>query len=278
MGLYSNAMSRIQRMAIASASGAATSLLNSGLGSIQTSLSQAAGNNVLANAAIGLGIGAVQKTIDGKINNFVRKLTPKSHLNGSLAKSRGVQEQTDYWNNPVPLLAGLTPREWSALMRKSLSISWAKSNFFLLEMSSPLYSKEDSDVFNMFATSASYSPITISGSQVKIGGTNIETPTSSEPVTLTLTTRDNEDGFFKQWFLEHAAATVNGDGTVGLPITYAIRIRIVHDFLTEETNQNGFEDIGLFRVANEEISLSRDEDGLELITATFQQLDPFMPT
>ena len=63
---------------------------------------------------------------------------------------------------------------------------------------------------------------------------------------------------------------------MGTPAQYAIKIRVVHSFVTTGSNRGGYEDIGLFRPSSLDVSLSRREDGLQEMQMTFSQLDTFM--
>ena len=93
---------------------------------------------------------------------------------------------------------------------------------------------------------------------------------------LRLTTIDDQQGTLKRWFAAHHGAAAPRDGTVGVPDSYAITIKVVHAFITRGSNRGGYEDIGMFRPANMALSLSRREDGLEEVQMSFSQLDTFM--
>lgn len=128
----------------------------------------------------------------------------------------------------------------------------------------------------MFCTSLDYSPTTISGEKKKVGAASIDIVQSADPVELRMTTMDNKAGFIKRWFEDHCSAAAATDGTVGVPGKYAVKIKVVHAFISKASNQGGYENIGLFRPANMEISLSRQDSGMQELSLTFSQLDTFM--
>jgi hypothetical protein len=71
-------------------------------------------------------------------------------------------------------------------------------------------------------------------------------------------------------------AAASKDGTVGVPDSYAIKIKIVHGFITQGSNFGGYEDVGFFRPADMQITLSRKEDGMQELQLSLVQLDTFI--
>ena len=197
-------------------------------------------------------------------------------LNGVLGKLAGPLKQARYWATPTPLFGGISPAMAKAMHQESTGIEYAKKNLFIIEVSS-LIGGDFSSRFNMLASSVDYSPTTITGNKIKIGGATTDSVQSSEPTELTITTLDDSNGSIKAWFNDHAHAVVSSDGTVGLPAFYAIKIKIVHAVIESSLFSLGaYEDIGLYRPAGLSLSLSRSEDALQEITMTFSQLDTFM--
>lgn len=197
-------------------------------------------------------------------------------LNGVLGKLAGPLKQARYWATPTPLFGGISPAMAKAMHQESTGIEYAKKNLFIIEVSS-LIGGDFSSRFNMLASSVEYSPTTITGNKIKIGGATTDSVQSSEPTELTITTLDDLYGSIKTWFNDHAHAVVSSDGTVGLPAFYAIKIKIVHAVIESSLFSLGaYEDIGLYRPAGLSLSLSRSEDALQEITMTFSQLDTFM--
>ncbi len=181
-------------------------------------------------------------------------------------------------NTENPLLGGVKPSELYEVFEQVKSQKYAKRNLWLLEISSRLNSGSQNvpKLFNLLATSVSYTPGTISGEATKIGAANYDVIQSIEPVELSITAYDDEAGTLKKWFSAHQAAAVSSDGTIAEPDAYAITVRILHSFVKRPSSATPYENIGLFRPVSMELSLDRHEDGLEEITMQFAQLDTFM--
>jgi hypothetical protein len=186
----------------------------------------------------------------------------------------GLNTQNQYWNTPTPLFGGISPSEAKQIFDKMNSYSLAKKNLWLLELTSNLSNLADR--FNLFATELEYEPFNVAGEKHRIGGAVADSVQGAEPVELRLTTLDDQTGTLKRWFANHHEAVARRDGTVGLPGTYAVKIKVVHSFITRDSNKGGYEDVGLFRPVNLAVSLSRREDGLQELQMSFTQLDTFM--
>jgi hypothetical protein len=260
--------------AIGSAAGAVFG--NSGLG------------HAIGNVATGLATGAVNQALSGRgkaianaagraAGELLRGNVGAAILNG-LEVIPGLignaAAQALYWGTPTPLFGGISPAEARVIFDEMHAVDFSKKNLYLIEVDSVL-AGDVSHRFNMFAIGLDYAPLTVGGEKRKIGSASIDLVQSSEPIELRITTYDDKSGFIKTWFSTHANAAAAPDGTVGLPSEYAIRIRIVHSVVMPE--QPGFYEIGLFRVANIEHSLSRREGALEEISLTLTQLDTFFP-
>jgi len=216
------------------------------------------------------------KLMSGDLLGAAGGLLNTGILNGVLGKLAGPLKQARYWATPTPLFGGISPAMAKAMHQESTGIEYAKKNLFIIEVSS-LIGGDFSSRFNMLASSVEYSPATITGNKIKIGGATTDSVQSSEPTELSITTLDDSNGSIKAWFNDHAHAVVSSDGTVGLPAYYAIKIKIVHAVIESSLFSLGaYEDIGLYRPASLSISLSRSEDALQEITMTFSQLDTFM--
>lgn len=188
----------------------------------------------------------------------------------------GVAAQAKYWGKPTPLLGGISPTEAKRIYDELRSNTLAKKNLWLIEVSSALLGSNESQRFNLFATELEYAPFIIEGDKKRVGGAVVDVVQGAGPVELRLTTMDDSSGSIKKWFADHHNAVAARDGTVGTPAQYAIKLRVVHSFITTGSNQGGYEDVGLFRPANLDVSLSRREDGLQEVQMTFSQLDTFM--
>lgn len=248
------------------------------------------GTSMARNAAVGLankyipanmqrlaniGSGAIGDIMNGDFNNAGLRLLDSGLLSEFLPGMEGVGAQARFFNTPTPLFGGISPADARGIYQEMRGNRYCRKNLWLLEVSSKL-GDDVSGRFNMFAIDLEYTPFTISGDKRKIGAAHVDCVNSSDPVELRMTVMDDVGGFIKDWFKQHLYATASSDGTVGVPNDYAIRIKVVHGFITHDSNRGGYHDIGQYRVANMDVSLSRREDGLQELPLTFVQLDTFM--
>lgn len=222
---------------------------------------------------VGAGTGAIGDVLNGDFSNAGLRLFDSGLLNDILPGMGGVGAQARFFGSPTPLFGGISPAEARLIHQNMRQTRYARKNLWLIEVSSTP-GGDVSERFNLFATDLEYAPFTISGEKHKIGAAHADSVNSADPVELRMTTYDDESGFIKAWFKAHCNAVAGGDGTVGVPGMYSIRIRIVHAFIKD--GRGGYEDIGLFRPANIDMSLSRREDGLEEVQLSFVQLDTFV--
>ena len=229
--------------------------------------------------AIGTGSGILGSLMQGDLSGAAIKgmdavlsggLIDKA-LSGKLGRLMGGRGSSLV---PSPLFGGISAIEAKQIVMESLNTQYCKKNLFMVEVSSP--HGDFSQQFNLFCTGLDYAPSTITAEKRKIGAATVNTVQSSEPIELRMTTLDDQNGTLKRWFATHAALAAHPDGTVGVPAEYAVKIKVVHGFITDGSNRGGYFDIGQFMSANIDISLSRREDNLEEITMTFAQLDTFM--
>lgn len=229
-----------------------------------------------AQRGLNVGAGMLGDVMNGDFEGAGLRLLDSGLLNGIFPGMSGVASQAAYWGAPTPLFGGISPTEARRIYDQIRGQKLAKKNLWLIEVDSGI-DGDKSQQFNMFATDVEYAPLTISGEKHKIGSASVDAVRSAEPIELRLTTMDDQSGFVKRWFEKHCAAVAAPDGTVGVPGDYAVRIKVVHAFITKESNKGGYQNIGLFRPANMELSLSRREDGLQEVQLTFTQMDTFMP-
>lgn len=229
-----------------------------------------------AQRALNVGAGAVGDIMSGNFDGAGLRVLDSGLLNDLLTGMSGVASQIKYWGTPTPLFGGISPTEARRIYEDMRSNRLSKKNLFLIEISSKLMGAGISQRFNMFVTEIDYAPLTISGEKRKVGSASVDSVQSSEPVEMRITTMDDQSGSIKKWYAAHHGAAAQEGGTVGVPGSYAIQIKVVHSFITRESIRGGYEDIGLFRPANLEFSLSRREDGLQEVQITFSQLDTFM--
>lgn len=217
----------------------------------------------------------VGDVMSGDYEGAAIRLLDSGLLSKYLPGLGGIASQSAYWGSPTPLFGGISPREAQRIHEEARRTDFAKKNLFLIEVSSALQG-DVSERFNLFATDVEYAPMMISGDKRKVGAAHIDSVNSSDPTEFRLTTLDSKDGFIKRWFMTHGGKAAARDGTVSPAGTYAIRIRVVHAYITSSSNRGGYEDKGLFRPATIDLSLSRREDGLSEVQMSFSQLDTFM--
>lgn len=179
-----------------------------------------------------------------------------------------------FLNTENPLMGGLTPLQAVDLI--SRSPRRAQANLFVVSVTPIDSSAENvSDSFNMLCTNAEYSPFTVSGEYQNVGGAKVSTIAGNEAVELTLTTNDDMSGTLKRWFAQMSARAAAGDGTVGVPASYGIRIAITHAFAGGDIPDAAYTDEGVYRTANLALSTRRGENALAELNMTFSQLDTF---
>lgn len=231
---------------------------------------------IQAQRMINVGSGAVGDLLQGNRDAAGMRLLDSGLLNNLLPGMGGVASQTKFWGGPTPLFGGISPTEAKRIYDEMRGQRLSKKNLWLIEVSSKLQGAGISSRFNLFATEVEYAPFTVFGEKRRVGGALVDAAQGNEPVEMRLTTMDDQVGSLKKWYAQHHAAVAAEDGTVGVPDSYAITIKVVHSFITRDSNRGGYEDIGLYRPANLDVSLSRREDGMQEVQMTFSQLDTFM--
>lgn len=230
----------------------------------------------LGKVAVDLAAGAVRRFTPAVDEIILRKLAEFPDVQGTVNQGAMILSQLEYFNTPNPLLGGITPRQAQIIAEDLQSRNLARKNLFLIEVSSELLGDGISQTFNLFATSVEYAPYTLTGEKRRIGSASTDSLQSSDPVEMRITTHDDTFGTLSRWFAVHAQKAASSDGTVSPPGHYAIRIKIVHAYITQDTNLGGYEDVGLFRPGNIEFSLSRAENSMKEVTMSFAQLDTFL--
>jgi len=295
MSLYDNIAKSLSTKGLTTAIGNGTDSALSGLkGALGgTPFGNAVANvatSMARNAAVGLvnkyvpgkmqrlvasGTGALGDVMNGDFGNAGLRVLDSGILSDFLPGMEGVGAQARFMSTPTPLFGGISPAEARSIYQEQRSNEFCRKNLWLIEVSSRL-TGDASSSFNMFATDIDYSPMTITGEKRKIGAAHIDLVNSSDPTELRITTMDDTSGTIKHWFKDHSEACASGDGTVGLPSDYAIKIKIVHGSVAGGHVVGGYHTLGQFRTGNIDMNLSRKEDGLEELQLTFVQLDTFI--
>lgn len=118
-----------------------------------------------------------------------------------------------------------------------MAIAASPLTSFLNEMGGGITSN-----FNLLATNVNYTPFSIESENRNVGAAIIDGVRSSQKAEITITTMDDEQGTIKKWFKAKASQAVHADGTVGVLTDSLIQIRILHAFVSDNTNMNGFEE------------------------------------
>lgn len=302
MSLYNQVSQALSKQgltgSIGVAIGSATSILGSdisgalGGGKVASGLGNAASSmasNALTSAVnkaipvgyqkgVNLGAGVVGDLMNGDWDSAGMRLLDSGLLGNLFTGMKGLAEQQAYWNSPTPLFGGISPAHAKRIYQDAMSETRVKKNLFLIEITSALAggSFNMPDRFNLFVTEIEYAPMTISADKKKVGGATVDSVNSAEPVEMRMTTTDDKEGSIKKWYEAHHNAVAAQDGTMGVPADYAIKIKIVHGFITLGSNKGGYEEKGYFRPQNIDFSHSRREDGLSELQMTFSQLDTFL--
>ncbi|MDQ7977143.1 hypothetical protein QYH69_07770 [Paraburkholderia sp. SARCC-3016] len=233
-----------------------------------------AGSNVLNQLASGNFLGAAATLA----NSFARQF----------GIGQDVATQLYFQNTPTPLFGGVTPAEAKQIYSAMAAMQIAKKNLFLVEVrdvdpQSTLFTTgpyaiyaPGNRAFNMFVTDLDYAPATISGDKHRIGSASMDSVGGFEPIEMRMTAIDDVIGTIKTWMQYKCSLVTNADGTVGVPFDYLLKIRVLHSFITDASNQGGYEDEYIMRPVSVSSSLSRREDAIQEVQLAFTQFDTFI--
>ncbi len=212
-------------------------------------------------------IGSVQRLESGGLSE-AKKLGLEAILENNQFQ---VVRQT-FLNTKNPLFGGITPIDAGRLIEEA--VNRAQQNLYLLSVA-PIDGSSGGSLpeFNLFATSVEYEPFTAAGDSHKVGGALVDGVTGNEAVEMRITTHDDEFGTLKRWYAQMHERVAASDGTVGVPASYAIRIRVTHAFYAPP--DEAYTDDGLYRAANLGVSLARADSSLAELQMTFRQIDTF---
>ncbi|THA06726.1 hypothetical protein [Rodentibacter pneumotropicus] len=130
--------------------------------------------------------------------------------------------------------------------------------------------------FNMLATEVNYSPFSIEAEQYNVGAAIVDGVKSSQQAEISITTMDDEQGTIKRFFKQQASAMIHKDGTVGILLDGLVQIRVLHAFVSDNTNNGGFEETIIARPVSIEYDFNRREDAMQEFTMRFIQTDTFI--
>jgi hypothetical protein len=284
MGLFdavSSAVSNLSNNAITQTS------INQAASLVQAEVSPAV--SAAALSKINAGVSAIQQAASGNLLGAAAGLLNSGVISGALASMGGeVLTQLAYMSTANPLMGGITPFEAKQIYAETAGTQFAKQNLFLVEVTDlssglpQIFGGSSGPSFNMFVTGVDYSPISTSGEKYQIGAGSMDSVRGREPVEMRITTLDDKKGTVKSWFEYKVSQMINDDGTVGVPADYLVKIRVLHAFITNDSNiadsqgNGGYENSRLVRPVSMDLSLSRRDDGLQEVHLTFTQHATFM--
>lgn len=132
------------------------------------------------------------------------------------------------------------------------------------------------NIHNMLATNVSYTPFSIEGEPYQVGSAIIDNAKSSAKAELSISSMDDEQGTIKRWFKDMASRVIHTDGTVGVSSEGLVKITMLHAFISDHTNQGGFEESIICRPVSLDYELDRRADELQEFTMRFEQTDTFV--
>ena len=173
------------------------------------------------------------------------------------------------------LTGGITLKNYAKIMDEFMAIDLARRNLFMF--SAVNLATGTAPEMNMLVQSVSYSPFTVRGDAIQIGAGSMDNVTGVEPVQMTVQTLDDVGGSVKTWFKNLKRQMAPGDGTVGLPLDYLIRVSVTHAFASNRAKDAGraYIDSYVMRPNAIEFEGDRRDDGLQEITLSFVEFDTF---
>ena len=176
---------------------------------------------------------------------------------------------------PHELSGGLTLDNYRQVMNEFQEIDLARKNLFMVNAVN--VTSGTAPNLNMFVIDYSASPFTVRGDPVLMGAGSFDNVTGIEAVRLTLTTLDDVGGSIKTWFKNLKYQMAPGDGTVGLPLDYLVRITITSAFADSDADNAewAYVDSWVMRPESIQSEGSRRDDGMQELQLSFIQWDTF---
>jgi hypothetical protein len=111
--------------------------------------------------------------------------------------------------------------------------------------------------FDMFVKDITYGSGSVETETKIIGSVEFNKPTHVTAGPVTMTVRDTEDGKIMTWFNARKARVTNRDGTINLPPSYLLNIRLYR--VTQEGGKTLEEQMRVFPTQLGEVTRSRDQ-------------------
>jgi len=186
-----------------------------------------------------------------------------------------------YWHTPARGFGYLTPAEALKYYNEVNTVTLGSTKRFLLEITQMSHTKNAikgrgfANVFNLLVNDITYSPNTIPPEKKNIGMAVIDALNTTEQIDYAVQANDDKQGTLKKWADTMAGAVANSDGTVGLPIDYLLKIKILHNYTSDDVakrdNIDPYITESIVRIVSSEITLSRESKNG--ITINFTQFD-----
>jgi hypothetical protein len=148
---------------------------------------------------------------------------------------------------------------------RMLNTHWREPWQFRLEVEG--YPHDDWD---LCVKDVTYGPNEIETEPEQIGAVVLTYPTSAQPVSISMTMRDQEDRRVYKFFESQAQKVINPDGTVNLPSDYLLKIRRF-SLLHGETPEEETDVWKVFPTQLGDVTESKDGEGLLEFPITFIQ-------
>lgn len=173
------------------------------------------------------------------------------------------------------LFGGLSESNWRDMINEFMSIERSKTNLFHFNATN--LQTGTAPAMNMFVMGYQASPMTVRGESVPIGASFYDRVDGVDAAQLRVTTMDDAGGSVKTWFKNLHRAMAPGDGTIGLPMSYLVRVTITHAFPSQESEGAGgaYVDSWVMRPGSIEYEGDRRTDGLQELQLSFVQFDGF---
>lgn len=173
------------------------------------------------------------------------------------------------------LFGGLSESNWRGMIEDFISIDRSKANLFHFNATN--LQTGTAPAMNMFVIGFQASPMTVRGESVPIGASFYDKVEGMDAAQLRVTTMDDAGGSVKTWFKNLHAAMAPGDGTVGMPLSYLVRITITHAFPSQKSDgaAGAYVESYVMRPGSIEYEGDRRNDGLQELQLSFVQFDGF---
>lgn len=156
----------------------------------------------------------IRSTVRGKVREVVDKNVPP--------ELRGVIDGI-FGRTGLGHMGGARDRNLSSM--KSISKQMVQTNF-----RSPWQFRVEIDGaprdWDLYCKEVVQTPFELEAAEQRVGAHYLSYLNGIQPVSLSLTMRDNEDGRIYNWFKQWVDSVVYPDGTWGLPIEYLRTVRI----------------------------------------------------